>query len=256
MNEARIKSYLDEENLHIKIITVKETASTNDELKKLALGGTKEPVLFVAESQTAGRGRKGRSFFSPKDTGIYMSLLIHPDLPADLCPLITPLCAVAVAEAIEKVMSIKADIKWVNDIFVGGKKVAGILTEGAFTKKGADYVIVGIGINIALPEGGFPEEIKNIAGALTEKVADARERLIAEAVNRFMYHFGTIESKDFLPPYKSRLFFLGKEITVISPDGDYNAVAEDIDSMCRLVVQTESGEIKTLGSGEISVKIK
>ncbi len=251
MNAEKIKACLDRE---IKIISVKETTSTNDELKKMPHGANKETVLFVADSQTAGRGRKGRSFFSPKGTGIYMSLLIHPELSAEECTLITPLCAVATAEAIENVTGIKADIKWVNDIFVGGKKVAGILTEGAFTQKGADYIIVGIGINLSAPEGGFPEEIRDIAGALTVKIEGLREKLIAETVNRFMYHLNKIKGREFIPLYRDRLFFLGKEITVISSQGNYRATASDIDEMCRLTVRTEEGELKILNSGEISVK--
>ncbi len=252
MKATKIKSYLNED---IKIFTVKETASTNDELKKMALSGEKETVLFVADKQTAGRGRKGRSFFSPEGTGIYMSLLLHPELSAEECTLITPLCAVATAEAIEEVTEVQSTIKWVNDILVDGKKVAGILTEGAFARNGAEYVIVGIGINLTEPEGGFPEEIKDIAGAVTENSDGLRERLIAETVNRFMHHLRNIKSRTFISLYRERLFFLGKEITVISPDGDYKAYARDIDNMCRLIVCTESGETKVLGSGEISVKL-
>ena len=252
MDADKIRAYLDGE---IKIITVKETTSTNDELKKMAASGEREAVLFVAEGQTAGRGRRGRSFFSPDGTGIYMSLLLHPGLSPVECTLITPLCAVAVAEAIENVTENKADIKWVNDIFVGRKKVAGILTEGSFTRSGADYIIVGIGINLAPPEGGFPEDIREIAGALSEQRKDLRERLIGEAVNRFMYHLGKIKSRAFIPLYRERLFFLGEEITVISPEGDYRATAKDIDSECRLIVKTADGEQRTLGSGEISVRI-
>ncbi len=252
MDADKIRAYLDSE---IKIITVKETTSTNDELKKRALSGERENVLFAADSQTAGRGRKGRSFFSPRDTGIYMSLLLHPDLAAEECTLITPLCAVAVAEAIEAVTQAKAGIKWVNDIFVGEKKVAGILTEGAFTRSGTDYVIVGIGINLSPPEEGFPDEIKDIAGALTDGGQEKRERLIAETVNRFMYHLAGIKSRAFAPLYRERLFFLGEEITVLTPDGSYKATAVDIDSDCRLTVRNADGELKTLGSGEISVRI-
>ncbi len=255
MNEILIKSNLKKEYLNIKTVTVKETTSTNDELKKLALLGKKGTVLYVADRQTAGKGRKGRSFFSPENTGIYMSLLLHPDLSAEECTLVTPLCSVAVCEAIEKVTGIRADIKWVNDIFVGGKKVAGILTEGSFSQKGADYIIVGIGINLYAPEDGFPEEIRDVAGALTEKSENLRENLIAEIVNRFMYHLSRIKSRAFIPLYRDRLFFLGKEITVVSPDGSYKATAEDIDEMCRLKIKTADGEVKILGSGEISVRI-
>lgn len=251
-----IKSFLSEKNKYISIITVDETSSTNDEAKKLALTEKDKTVLYIAESQTKGRGRMGRSFFSPDGTGIYMSLLLHPDLTAENCPLLTPLCAVAVSEAIEKVVSAENKIKWVNDIYIGDRKVAGILTEGAFREGKIDYAVVGIGVNLSLPEGDFPEEIRSIAGALTENVTDFKNELIAEIVNRFMYYYKFLPEKVFLQNYRKKLFFLGQEITVISPEGNYDAVAKDVDGMCRLIVRTESGEEKILGSGEISIKIQ
>ncbi len=255
MNESQIKSRLNKKNRYIKIITVKETTSTNDELKKLPLSGEKESVLFAAQAQSAGRGRKGRSFFSPESTGVYMSLLLHPELSPEECTLITPLCAVAASEAIENVTGISCGIKWVNDIFAHGKKVAGILTEGSFTSEGAEYIIVGIGINLAAPEEGFPEDIRDIAGALTENAEGLREDIIAETVNRFMYHLSRIKSRDFVPLYKNRLFFLGRKITVLSSEEAYEATAEGIDDMCRLTVRTGQGQLRTLGSGEISVRV-
>lgn len=250
MNEKEIKALLKPEYSDIKIITLKETTSTNDELKKAAARGEQKTVLLAAEKQTAGKGRKGRSFFSPQGTGIYMSLLIHPELSPENCTLITPLCAVSVCEAIETVTGIKADIKWVNDIYLSGRKVAGILTEGSFTAKGADYIIIGIGINLAPPEEGFPEEIRSIAGTLTDGSADLRCGLIAEIVNRIMFRMKSIESRDFLSGYKNRLFFLGKEVTVISPGESYTATAQDVDSMCRLIVLTADGRKNILDSGD------
>lgn len=255
MNDSKLRAYLNEENRKLKIITAKETASTNDDVRRLALCGEPGPLLYIAEKQTAGKGRKGRTFFSPVNTGVYMSILIRPELSAELCTLITPLCAVAATEAIESVTGVKTDIKWVNDIFVSGKKVGGILTEGSFSQKGTDFLIIGIGINLAPPEKGFPQEIKDIAGSITENSVGLHERLIAEIFNRFMYHMKGIKEKSFLPFYKSRLFFLGKEITVISSEGDYKATATDIDSMCRLIVCTSQGERKILNSGEISVRL-
>ncbi len=251
-----IKSFLNEKNKNISIITLKETSSTNDEVKSLALIEKNKTLLCVADSQTKGRGRMGRSFFSPDGTGIYMSLLLHPDLAAEQCPLLTPLCAVAVSEAIEKVVSVENKIKWVNDIYVGGRKVAGILTEGAFKNGKIDYAVVGIGVNLSLPEGDFPEDIRSIAGALTENTADFKNELIAEIINRFMYYYELLPEKEFLQKYREKLFFLGQEITVISSDGSYNAVAEDTDEMCRLIVRNHKGERIALGSGEISIKIQ
>ncbi|MBR5437631.1 MAG: biotin--[Clostridia bacterium] len=245
-NAQEIAAYLSEECRDTEIISLRETASTNDEAKKIALSGKKKTVLITADRQTAGRGRKGRSFFSPENTGIYMSLLFYPELSPELCTLITPLCAVALCEAIEKVTGIKSDIKWVNDIYLGGRKIAGILTEGSFSHKGADYVILGIGINLAEPEEGFPEEIRDIAASLGVNTPGIRSALIAETVNIFTERMKTIAERDFIDDYKSRLFFLGEKITVISPDGSYEATAENTDDMCRLQVRTENGKSITL----------
>ncbi len=255
-DSALIKKLLSFENNDISVITVRETSSTNDEVRSLAVNGAEGTVLYVADSQTKGRGRKGRSFFSPDGTGIYMSLLLHPSLPAESCTLLTPMCAVAVSEAIESIVSAESKIKWVNDIFIDGRKVAGILTEGAFTKGRIDYAVVGIGVNISLPEEDFPEEIRSTAGALTENRTDFRNELIAEITNRFMHYYKQLPKKAFLDKYREKLLFLGEEITVIAADKTYTATAEDIDDDCRLIVRTPEGERIALGSGEISIKIR
>lgn len=249
-----IKAFLENANKNIEVITVKETSSTNDDVKKLALTEKSKIVLYIAERQTKGRGRMGRSFYSPHGTGIYMSLLLRPDLKSEDCTLLTPMCAVALSEAIEKVLGISSQIKWVNDIYIGSKKVAGILTEGAFSGGRADYAVVGIGVNLSMPEEDFPLEIKNIAGSLTKDRTDFKNELIAETVNRFMSYYRLLPERAFLQKYRDRLFFLGQEITVISAKGSFKAVALGIDSDCRLRVRLENGEEKYLGSGEISIK--
>lgn len=251
-----IKGFLKKDLKGFEIITVKEVQSTNDEAKKLALTVKDGTLIYIAESQTKGRGRMGRSFFSPMGTGIYMSILLHPDLEAEDCTLLTPLCAVAVSQAIEKVLLTDSGIKWVNDIYIKNKKVAGILTEGTFKNGKADYAVVGIGINLSVPEGDFPEDIKNIAGALTEDKTALKNELIAEIVNRFMYYYKKLPEKAFIDRYRSKLFFLGQEITVISPDGNYEAVAEDIDNMCRLKIRLKDASEKILYGGEISIRPK
>lgn len=237
----------------ITIESVSITASTNEDMKIKARQGTGEISLLIADSQTAGKGSKGRSFYSPGKTGCYMSFLLRPGLKPEECILLTTIAAVATAEAIETVTGKKADIKWVNDIYMGGKKVAGILTEGAFINKDKiDYAIVGIGINLSVPEGGFPEEIKNIAGEVD--AAGKKNELIAAIVNRFVYYYRRLPDNSYISQYRKRLFFLGREITVIQGDKAFTAVAEDIDPMCRLKVKTAEGEL-LLGAGEISVKI-
>ncbi len=248
----KIRALLTEDE-HIIIETVDTTESTNDDVKRKAAAGEEEISVLIAEKQTKGKGSKGRSFFSPGGTGCYMSFLLRPDLKPEECTLLTSIAAVATAEAIEKVTDKTAGIKWVNDIYMDGKKVAGILTEGAFINKDKiSYAVVGIGINLAVPEGGFPEEIKNIAGALgSEK---NKNELIAEIINRFVYYYRRLPDNSYVSEYRKRLFFLGREITVVQGDETFTAVATDIDPMCRLKVKTAEGEL-LLGAGEISVKV-
>lgn len=253
-DKEKIKSLLSEDIKSLEIITVKETDSTNSELKRLSTDKKDKTVLFIAESQTKGRGRMGRSFFSPESTGIYMSILLHPELKAEDCTLLTPMCAVAVCEAIDKILGLNCRIKWVNDVYISEKKVAGILTEGSFKESKTEYAIVGIGINLTRPESDFPEDIKDIAGVLTENRTDFKNELIAETVNRFMFYFKKLPENTFIDSYRNRLLHLGKKITVISPDGNYQATAKDINSKCHLNIITEDGEEKTLCGGEISIR--
>lgn len=240
-------------NEDIIIETVAVTASTNEDMKTKAKEGAPEISLLIADRQTKGKGSKGRSFFSPDSTGCYMSFLLRPKLKPEECTLLTSIAAVATAQAIEKVTGKAADIKWVNDIYMGGKKVAGILTEGAFINKDEiSYAVVGIGINLTVPEEGFPEEIKNIAGTLG--TAEIKNEIIAEITNRFVYYYRKLPDNSYIEAYRKRLFFLGKEITVIQGENSFSAKAIDIDKMCRLKVATADGE-QLLSAGEISIKL-
>lgn len=255
-NEKQIRPALDSRFEDINIILLDETDSTNEQLKKLARQGERKTTVLIAESQTKGKGTKGRSFYSPEGTGCYMSFLVFPDCSPAESTLLTVAAAAATAEAIEKVTGIKAGIKWVNDIIVDGRKTAGILTEGSISKDmhSMDWAIVGIGINITNPDGGFPEEIKDIAGTLVSGTDNVKNRLIAEIINNFLAHCGKLGNKEFFSSYKSRLLFLGKQITVTQAGRVFTATANDIDDMCRLIVTNEKGETITLDSAEISVK--
>lgn len=168
LSEQDIRKQLEQAGISLKVELQKETESTNTLLRKYAQEGEKEDMLLLAEHQTGGRGRKGRNFYSPEGTGLYMSLLLHPQVPAGETAMLTPLAAAAAAGAVEEISGKQAQIKWVNDILIDGKKTVGILTEtsGTLTAGCFDYVIVGIGINVYEPEQGFPEEIGNVAGAV------------------------------------------------------------------------------------------
>ena len=263
--EDRIRSLLHDYAKDIDIEIVNEIDSTNDELKRQAINGQGEIKLLIAESQTKGKGTKGRSFFSPANTGCYISFLFRPEYSAEECTLLTTAAATATALAIESATGNlqgttgkKAQIKWVNDVYIDRKKVAGILTEASLRKdgKGLDYMIIGIGVNINPPEGGFPAEIKNIAtSVITDEPLYIKNKLIAEIANALIFYYKSFKKKLFIEEYKKRLFFLGEEITVTQGDEAYQATAVDIDSMCHLIVKDKNGEEKALHSGEISIKL-
>lgn len=234
-----------------------EIESTNTYLKELAKMGEKEGKIIIAASQTAGRGRMGRSFHSPNGTGLYMSLLLRPDCSPEEISLITPAAAVAAAEAIEELSGKRTGIKWVNDIFINSLKVCGILTEASFKESKTDYAIVGAGFNISLPKGGFPDELAHIAGAIFKESPhkDLRQKLALSFSEKLYAYYKKLSERSFLEGYISRSTVLGKEVTVMSTP-PYNAIVTEIDRDCRLILKKENGEIIRLGTGEVSIRPK
>lgn len=245
-------------NRDLNIEVYKEVTSTNTLLKECAIKGAEEGHIIIANMQTNGRGRIGRTFHSPSDTGIYMSVLLRPNdlIPEDAVK-ITTLAAVAACEAIEEVSGKEASIKWVNDIFMNGLKVCGILTEAAMSLENGnlDYVILGIGFNAYEPAGGFHDEIKGIAGCVfDEPHEDARNKLIASFLNRFMDGYLKDRLNDYVEKYKAKSFVIGMDVNVISPVSVRPARVLDIDDRCRLVIELEDGSIEHLATGEISIR--
>lgn len=235
-----------------------EVDSTNIIIKKEAKNGACEGLVVIADRQTAGHGRFSRKFHSPKNCGIYMTILLRPDLAPENAVLITSAAAVAVSEAIEKLNGKKTGIKWVNDILIDGKKVCGILTEGAIDIKSGkfDFAAVGIGINAYKPENDFENDIKDLACAVFEKKSEnMRNRLIAEVLNNFWDYYKTLSSKSFLKGYRERLCYLGEEVNILK-NGEIvdRAKCLGIDDDCRLLVEFENGEKEYLSSGEISIR--
>lgn len=258
LSSYSIKQHL--KNPHLDISVFSSVTSTNTILKEMAEQGAKEGTVIIAEEQTAGRGRTGKQFYSPKGTGIYISILLRPDIPAEESLFLTPSAAVATARAIEDVSDKRALIKWVNDIYLEDKKTCGILTEGAFNVETGklDYAIVGIGINVCIPDGGFPDNIKDIATAIFDKQTDSinkRSILIANLLDYFMEYYKDFKSKSYVKEYIERSMIIGKTITVIEGSKTSVAKAIDIDKNCRLKVQFEDGTTKWLSSGEVSTKI-
>ncbi len=232
--------------------------STNTLAKEAAAKGAKEGTVIIAREQTEGRGRMGRSFYSPSSSGIYFSIILRPELSLEDSLLITTSTAVAVAKAIEAIAKVKASIKWVNDIFIGEKKVCGILTEASlnFESGGLEYAVVGIGINIETQS--FPKEIMKTAGSLfQDKPGDfpVTSMLVAEVLNNLAESMNSLTDKKYLEEYRKRSFLLGKEILVFKGKETTLAKAIDIDEKARLVVEYADHSIEALISGEVSTRV-
>ena len=232
--------------------------STNTLAKSLAAQGAPHGTVLIADAQTGGRGRMGRSFYSPDGSGIYMSIVLRPDIAISDAILVTTCAAVSVCRAIEKVCPKKAEIKWVNDIYLGGKKACGILTEAAINVESAkpEYVVLGIGVNLFEGESGFPDEIKDIATAVFDSQKEAEKRkneLVSHILNCFFEYYENLTDKTFYNEYKERMFLIEKPIRVLA-DPEYDALVLDVDEQFRLKVRTSSGEVKLLNSGEVSTR--
>ncbi|MHB8129150.1 MAG: biotin--[acetyl-CoA-carboxylase] ligase [Mobilitalea sp.] len=231
--------------------------STNTIAKEMAAQGAKEGTVIIAREQTEGRGRMGRTFYSPSASGIYFTVILRPKLNLEDSLLITTATAVAVAQAIETVAKVKASIKWVNDIFVAEKKVCGILTEASlnFESGGLEYAVVGIGINIETND--FPTEIKQIAGSLFSNKPGEEpitSMLVAEVLNNLGNCINSLTDKRYLAEYRNRSFLIGKDILVLKGKETTPAMAVDIDEKARLVVEYENGTREALVSGEVSIR--
>ncbi len=244
-----------------KIYCFKTIDSTNAKAKQLAIQDGVDMALIVSEEQTKGRGRLGRNFFSPNSSGIYMSLLIKPDFDISKSILVTTAASVAVCRAIDTVLGINCRIKWVNDIFLGDRKIGGILTEAItdFESGQVEYIVVGIGLNYWEPKEPFPQEIQNTAGFLLDQWSPkSRNELIGEIASELIDLLSSLNNIDFLEEYKSRSFILGhpvifsylKDGQIFSESGK----AVDIDTDGSLIVLLEDGNRKTINSGEVTIR--
>ena len=211
---------------------------------------------MIADSQSGGKGRLGRSFFSPEHAGIYLTVILRPDCAPDRAGLLTSLAAVAAARAVEKISGADVKIKWVNDLYLNGKKICGILTEGGLGLEAGrlEYAVVGIGINVNRME--FPPELREIATSVGNETGTSpdRNRLIAEILNELDGLYGDLETGAFLEESRRRSNVIGREVTVIEGGRKYPAKAVDIDGQGRLVIKTEEGRT-CLNYGEVSLKL-
>lgn len=228
------------------VTVTEEIPSTNTALKEMAAQGAPEGTTLVAARQTGGRGRLGRQFHSPEG-GLYLSTILPADTAQPTCR-----AAVAAARAIESLCDAKIDIKWVNDLYLNGRKVAGILAEGVLAPEGTlTAVVLGIGINVG--EMAFPDQLQSIATSLAnEGFTVIREDLAAAFLGELT---DALIDSAAMEEYRRRNLVLGRQVTVVRGGETYPATVEAITNEGHLLVRTANGEIRTLTSGEVSVKL-
>ncbi len=228
-----------------------EIDSTNDEAKRLAIEYPDKNLIVAANSQRCGRGRRGRSFYSPESTGVYFSVVIHPDISPEKSVLVTTAAALATAEVIEELTGRRALIKWINDVYVDGRKCVGILTEATFNCESGrfDSVVVGIGVNVTTTE--FPADISDRAGSIGSV---SRNELVAKIAKRLLRYTHPLTG-EFMREYEKRCFVIGKTVTVLEKSGrEYVAEAVGLTELGELLAETLSGQKLVLNNEEVSVK--
>ncbi len=227
--------------------------STNDAAKELAASAP-EGFAVLAERQTAGRGRRGRTFVSPPG-GLYMSVVLRPKADAARLPMLTAASAVAVADAIEAVCGESCAIKWVNDLYLRGRKVCGILAEAVpLPGGGIGGAVVGVGVNFCGGEADVPAELRGKMGFIFGGEPSAeRSVLAAEIIKNLLKRSAELESAAFLGEYRRRCFVPGRWVEFTRGGEVVRARAVGIDESCALVVETADGKREALSAGEVSV---
>lgn len=256
LSEPVIRKYLPENDSR-SIYIFDTIDSTNNYAKKLASEGAGNGTLVTADMQTAGRGRLGRSFCSPAGGSIYMSVILRPKTDMQSSQLITSCIAAAAADAVDRVCETDVKIKWVNDLYLNGKKICGILTEAAinFESGGLDYAVAGIGINLRSVKESFPEELLKIASSVEDETGNlpGRCRLIAEILKNIDSYMQNIEKKAFLEEYRRRSFITGMRVAVSKYDEERTATALGISDNAGLIVKYDDGTEEVLNSGEARI---
>lgn len=269
MNEFHTK-WVDRRRIHKEV-----TTSTNNDIRALALQGAPEGTVVSADMQTAGKGRRGRSWESAAGTSLLFSLLLRPELKPDTAPQITLLMALAVTKVIRQSTGLDALIKWPNDVVVNSKKVCGILTEMQLKNSAIDHVVVGSGVNVN--QTSIPEELMSSATSLllelykkdshdkevlkTDKGVDPvfdRDELLERILDAFEeYYECFLRSKDLaelMAEYNSWLVSMNKEVKVLDPKGEFTGISKGINEKGELLVELPNGEVTAIYAGEVSVR--
>ena len=259
LTAGSVLPYLKNSSRGNRLICLETVDSTNNYAKSLAMLGGKDGTVIVSDEQTGGRGRLGRSFQSPKGKGVYLTMLLRPDVPPARAVNLTAHAAVAVCEGIEEACGAKPGIKWTNDIVLGGRKLCGILTEMAVEgESGAlQYVVIGIGINANHTPEDFSPEVREIAASLSQELGHpvARGRLCACVINALdeMY-VAWLSGSVYYERYRDRCLTLGKPVRLLRNGGAEEAFAEGLDPDFGLIVRFSDGRRETVTAGEVSVR--
>lgn len=257
INEMRIREYMNTKWMGKNIIYLPVTDSTNTQAKRLGEEGAEHGTLVVTQCQTAGRGRRGRSWESPEGN-IYFTFILRPDVEVSRASMITLVSALALAKAIEKVTGLNTQIKWPNDVVANGKKLCGILTESSTDLEYINYVVVGIGINVN--QASFPDELTDKASSLLLELGRSVNRgaVLGEFLNRFeAYYEIFIETEDMsglIDTYNELLVNCGREVKIIEKDRERILKAIGIDENGGLIVENPEGTRESIISGEVSVR--
>lgn len=247
---GEIAGYLPDEFDQSRIQVFDVIDSTNTEAKRQAIYGAADGTIIVAGKQEQGRGRVGRSFYSPQDGGVYFSILLRPTLPMEDVVLITVAASVQVAEAIRSVCGVFPDIKWVNDLYCEGKKVCGILAELVSDSEQGNAVVLGVGINCSIE---FPDELREIAGNVPY-AEDRKNRLVAELSVKLSKLELVVEDGLFIEVYRKHSMVMGKWVTIPQEPGSLYLV-RGIGDRGELMLEDKAGNSRSLTTGEVSIRL-
>lgn len=258
ITDYEIKSNLGQTGLVEDILYFDSLDSTNSKAKRMANEGENRNILFVTEEQTAGRGRRGRAWSSPKGSGIWMSFLLHPNIAPEHASMLTLVSALAIVKAIHNTTGLEAKIKWPNDIVVNGKKLCGILTEMSCELDYIHYVVIGIGMNVNTTE--FPEELSQIGTSLLRESGQEvkRSELLADVIQQMEgYYNQFLETEDLSKlqeEYNACLIHKDQEVRILGGEGIQEGIARGIAADGSLLVEGNDGSINNIISGEVSVR--
>lgn len=260
LTKVEIQNGLQTKIIGEEIIHFHSIPSTNDSAKEFASNKAKEGLVITAEQQSAGRGRRGRTWESPKGTGIWMSILLRPNIPPSQAPKFTLLAAVAVASAIKEVSKVDVKIKWPNDLIINNKKVCGILTEMSAEMDFINYIIVGIGVNVNAMSRDFPEELQktaiSLAQVLGEKIPRQKlsRKILENIETRYLAFIETMDFEEILQEWRVASYTLGKQVKTTWNGEEMIAMAEDINEDGALMLRTDQDKLIEISFGDVMVR--